>query len=162
MMTAMKFRHELTYDAPMAAVGEMLMDAAFREEVCDRQHVLRHTVTITTAGGGNDVMVDQVQPAAGIPSFARRFVGDEINIVQQEHWPDLAAGTVEATIPGKPGQMSGTIRLAESGGVTTETVDMEITVAIPLVGGRIEGLIADLLRKALETEGAVGRDYLSR
>jgi hypothetical protein len=58
--------------------------------------------------------------------------------------------------------MRGTITLAESGGTTTETVDVEVKVHIPLVGGKIEGLIVDLLRKALVAEGKVGRDYLSR
>ncbi len=45
---------------------------------------------------------------------------------------------------------------------TTETVDVEIKVNIPLVGGKIESLIADMLRKALRAEGEAGRDYLSR
>ena len=57
--------------------------------------------------------------------------------------------------------MTGTINLSESGGVTTETLEMTIKVNIPLVGGKIENLIADLLRKALKAENAVGRDYLS-
>ena len=57
--------------------------------------------------------------------------------------------------------MSGTITLRESGGTTTETVEMEIRVSIPLVGGKIESLIADLLRKALKAENAVGRQYLA-
>ena len=38
---------------------------------------------------------------------------------------------------------------------------MTIKVNIPLVGGKIESLIADLLRKALKSENVVGRDYLS-
>ena len=58
--------------------------------------------------------------------------------------------------------MVGTIRLSESGGTTTETVDLDIKVGIPLVGGKIEGLVADMLLKALRTEQKVGRDYLSR
>ncbi len=38
---------------------------------------------------------------------------------------------------------------------------MEIKVGIPLVGGKIESLIADLLRKALRAENAVGRQHLA-
>jgi hypothetical protein len=64
-------------------------------------------------------------------------------------------------IPGKPGQMNGTVTLREENGTTTETVDMEVRVSIPLVGGKIESLIADLLRKALRAENAVGRQYLA-
>ena len=72
----------------------------------------------------------------------------------------METGRVEVVIPGKPGQMSGTVTLRESGGTTTETVDMEVRVGIPLVGGKLESLIADLLRKALRAENAVGRRHL--
>jgi len=158
---ATKLTYELTYDAPLTDVGEMLMEPAFREQVCAAQGAVRHEVTIGPDGGGMKVVVDQVQPAQGIPGFARKFVGDEINLVQTERWSDIETGVVEVEIPGKPGQMTGTITLREAGGTTTETVSMEIRVSIPLVGGKIESLIADLLRKALRAENAVGRRYLA-
>ena len=107
------------------------------------------------------VLIDQVQTADGIPGFAKKFVGDEINLVQTETWYDAENARVEVVIPGKPGEMTGTVNLSESGGVTTEHVEMTIKVNIPLVGGKIEGLIADLLRKALKAENAVGREYLA-
>jgi hypothetical protein len=112
-------------------------------------------------GGGMKVVVDMVQAAQGIPGFARKFVGDEIQLVQTEYWSDIETARVEVVIPGKPGQMNGTVTVRESGGTTTETVQMEIRVGIPLVGGKIESLIADLLRKALRVENAVGRQYLT-
>jgi len=157
-----KLSYDLTYDAPLTDVGEMLMEPAFREEVCEAQGVLRHTVAITHEGGGMKVVIDQVQRAAGLPGFAKKLVGDEINLIQTEQWSDIETGVVDVVIPGKPGQMHGTISLRESGGTTTETVEMEIKVGIPLVGGKIESLIADLLRKALRTENTVGRAYLAR
>jgi Protein of unknown function (DUF2505) len=157
-----RLTHELTYDAPMADVAEMLADTSFREEVCEFQGVKRAMVSIDSDDNGMEVTIDQVQAAHGIPSFAQKFVGDEINIVQQEYWSSPTEGDITVTIPGKPGEMSGTARLSESGGVTTEKVDLTVKVNIPLVGGRIEGLIADLLLKALKAENTVGRDYLSR
>ena len=57
--------------------------------------------------------------------------------------------------------MSGTQTLRESCGTTTKTVELEVRVGIPLVGGKIESLIADLMRKALKVENAVGRQYLT-
>ena len=159
---AKRLKHELTYDAPMAEVAEMLADTSFRGEVCAFQGVKRAMVSIDSDDNGMEVTIDQVQAAQGIPSFARKFVGDEINIVQQESWSSPTEGDITVTIPGKPGEMKGTARLAESGGVTTETVDLTVKVNIPLVGGKIEGLIADLLLKALKAENKVGRDYLSR
>ncbi|GAB2445900.1 DUF2505 domain-containing protein [Nocardioides hungaricus] len=158
----MRFRHETEYDAPLADVAAMLADPAFREEVCAFQQVIRADVGIDADGDAMTVVVDQVRPAAGIPGFARRFVGDEINIVQREDWASIEEADLHVSIPGKPGEMTGTISLVESGGTTTETVDVRIKVNIPLVGGKIESLIADLLRKALEAESTVGRDYLAR
>ena len=159
-----RLAHDLVYDAPLADVAAMLADPTFREEVCAYQGVLRADVTVDgdASDGGMEVVIDQVQAAQGIPSFAKKFVGDEINIVQRESWSSPEAGDIAVTIPGKPGEMSGTARLRESGGQTTETVDLTVKVNIPLVGGKIEGLIADLLLKALKAENAVGRDYLSR
>jgi hypothetical protein len=156
-----RLTHTMTYDAPLADVSAMLDNTAFREEVCAFQRVLRATVEIDDTPEGMRVVVDQVQPAKGIPSFAKKFVGDEIRIVQTEIWSSETRAELHVTIPGKPGEMTGTITLTESDATTTETVDVQVKVNIPLVGGKIEGLIVDLLRKALDAEQSVGRDYLS-
>lgn len=159
---ATTLNHEMEYDAPLADVAAMLADPAFREEVCAFQRVIRADVSIDTDGDTTTVVIDQVQPAKGIPGFAKKFVGDEINILQREEWASIEEADLHVTIPGKPGEMTGTVTLVESGGTTTETVDVRIKVNIPLVGGKIEGLISDMLRKALDAEHTVGRDYLSR
>ncbi|WP_372726961.1 DUF2505 domain-containing protein [Nocardioides sp.] len=158
-----RLRHTLTYQASLDEVAAMLADPAFREQVCQDQEVLRQTITIDgeAAAGGMEVTIDQVQAAEGIPSFAKKFVGDEINIVQHERWSSPAKADIRVTIPGKPGEISGTAVLTESGGTVSETVELDITVKIPLVGGKIEGLVSDLLLKALKSENRTGRAYLS-
>ena len=154
--------HELTYDAPVEAVTAMLADPAFREEVCRYQRCVRYDVSIDVEGDTKKVRLDQWQPTKGMPSFAKKIVGDETNIVQEETWTSPTHGDITVTIPGKPGQMSGTASIAESGVGTVETISLTIKVNIPLVGGKLEGLIGDLLLKALKAENKVGRDYLSR
>ena len=154
--------HELTYDAPVSEVAAMLADQGFREEVCDYQRVISRKVTVTGSGAGMDVVIDMVQPARGIPSFAQKFVGDTINIVQSESWSSETRGDITVSIPGKPGEMSGTAVLEEAGSGTVETVDLTVKVNIPLVGGKLESLIAGLLEKALIVENTVGRKWLSR
>jgi hypothetical protein len=157
-----RLRHELTYDAPAEAVAAMLADPAFREEVCDFMGVVRRAVVIEPVGEGMHVTIDQWQRTSGMPSFAKRFVGEETNIVQREIWSTPLLGDISVSIPGKPGDMSGTARIEEAHGVTTEAVDMNIKVGIPLLGGKLENLISGLLLKALEAENKVGRDYLAR
>ena len=42
-----------------------------------------------------------------------------------------------------------------------ETVSGDIKVKIPMIGGKLEGLIGDLLTSALEAEERVGRAWLA-
>src|SRR5687768_11370554 len=127
-----KIIEKLRYDgATTAQVHQMLADTAFREKVCDEQRVLRHTVRIEPRSPGMEVEIDQVQAADGIPGFAKKFVGDEIHIVQSERWSSPEHGDIHVSIPGKPGEMKGTAKLTEDSGGTTETVELTVTVGIP-------------------------------
>jgi hypothetical protein len=156
------FRHEMRYDrATPEQVYAMLAEPAFREAVCEYQRYHRHDITITPDGSGMSVTVDQHRPADGVPSFAQKFVGDEINVHQQERWTSPTDARLDVTIPGKPGHMTGTVHLAGDAGGTTETVAVDVKVSIPLIGGKIEGMIADMMVKALRAENKVGRDWLA-
>ena len=129
-----RLHHQMTYDAPLPRVVDMLADPRFREAVCEYQHVLRADVEIERSGDTMTVTVEQVQPTERIPAFAKKFVGNTIDIVQREEWsaPDTAA--LRVTIPGKPGHMEGTISLVETDGTTVVIHD-----SAPLVG-RIQGI----------------------
>jgi hypothetical protein len=157
----MKFSQQLTYDAPPADVLAMLADPAFREKVCVAMSAVRHEVDIDGSGAGMTVVVDQTQPGDGIPSFAKKFVGDEIQIVQRESWKNASSATLLVQIPGKPGDFKGGIDLAGDDDGTVETVAGDIKVKIPMIGGKLEGLIGDLLGKALKSEQRVGRAWLA-
>lgn len=156
----MKFQHELRYDASPDEVYAMLADPAFREQVCEAQHVTECTVEIDEADGSMSVRVDQHRPSDGIPGFAKKFVGDEIHIVQNEEWSSTTDAKLDVGIPGKPGQMKGTVTLRPDGDGTVETVAGELKVNIPMVGGKIEKLIAQMLADALKVEQRVGTSRL--
>jgi hypothetical protein len=154
--------HELAYPrASIDQVSAMLGEVAFREAVCDAQRVLRRRVTITPAGVGRTVELEQVQASDGIPGFARKLVGDEITITTVEDWSSATAATIAVTLPGKPADMKGTITLAPTGDGVVETVVLQISVGIPFVGGKIEGLLVDLMGSALKRENQVGREWLA-
>ena len=158
----MRLTHAMTYEATLAEVGAMLDDPAYRDEVIDAQQPLRGSATFKQDGDTLVVVLDQVQRADAIPGFARKLLGDEINIVQREEWTSASHADLHVTIPGKPGRMVGSIQLTEENGATTETIDVEISVALPLIGSKLESLVGNLLLKALRAEERVARDYLSR
>jgi hypothetical protein len=158
----MKFEHTLRYDASPAEVFAMLGDPGFREEVCEAQHVSECTVEIDGVDDTMTVKVDQRRPSDGIPSFAKKFVGDTIHIAQREEWHSSTDAVLDVTIPGKPGHMKGTVTLRPDGDGTVETVTGELKVHIPIVGGKIEGLVIELFEHALEAEQRIGKAWLAR
>jgi hypothetical protein len=156
-------RYELRYDdATPEQVYAMLADPEFRDAVCQYQRFPRREVTITPTAAGMDVKVDQYRPATEVPSFARKLVGEELNIVQTESWSSATEASLHVTIPGKPGDMKGTVTLTAVDGGTTEVVAVEVKTSIPLIGGKIETLIGDMLGKAVRAENRVGKDWLTR
>ncbi|QIG44215.1 DUF2505 domain-containing protein [Nocardioides anomalus] len=152
---------ELTYDAPAAEVHRMLTTASFRQEVCDRLRVVSATVSVHHDAVATEVVIDQVQRADGLPSIATKLLGDTVHVVQRERWTTPTRADVEVSVPGRPGEMRGTVRLEERGVVTVEVVELDVRVRVPLAGGRLEALVADLLDRALDVEHTTGQNYLS-
>ncbi|MET0999127.1 MAG: DUF2505 domain-containing protein [Marmoricola sp.] len=156
----MKLRHEITYDAPLGDVFAMLSDPDFRQASAKAMGVISAEVTITPAGEGITVRIDQVQPTEGVPGFARKFAGETTRAVQTEEWASPEGGSISIETPGKPTSIKGTLALSESGGVTTETLDVEVKVKVPLIGGKLESLMADLVTKGMDKEQAAGVAWL--
>jgi hypothetical protein len=161
MMAAMHFRHELSYAAAPDDVFEMLADPAFREKVCAAQRVVSAEVAVDRTGEGFVLSSDQVQRTEGLPSFARKFAGETTRAVQVEEWPDEHGGTLRIDTPGKPSSMQGTIALVPTATGTTEVVELDIKVKVPLIGGKLESLLADQVRGAMDTEHEVGIAWLA-
>jgi carbon monoxide dehydrogenase subunit G len=156
----MRFRHELRYDAPPDRVFAMLADPAFRRSVAEAMDVISADVDLQPAGDGFTLTVDQLQRTDDLPSFARTFAGDSTQAIQRETWVDRSGGSLEIEAPGKPTHVSGTITLLPDGTGTKEVVDLEIKVKVPLVGGKLEKLMAEKVKAGMDQEHAVGIDYL--
>lgn len=155
-MTA-RLSRDLSYDAPLRDVHDMLHDVGFRERVMADQHVLRGRASVD----GEVVTVDRVQSAERLPAFAVKVIGREIEIVQVETWTSTDHADVEVLIPGKPGEIRGTIDLLEREGRTVQRVALTVTVRIPLVGGKVEAVVEEMLEKALEREQETGARWLA-
>ena len=157
----MLLRHEITYDAPLADVFAMLSDPEFRQASAKAMGVISADVVITPNGHGISVRIDQVQPTEGVPGFAKKFAGETTRAVQTEEWVSPAGGTITIETPGKPTSIKGTLSLAEAGGRTTETLDVEVKVKVPLLGGKLESLMADLVTKGMDKEQTAGAAWLA-
>ena len=155
----MKLRRENSYDATVDEVLAMLFDKAYREKVSAAKQALTSEITIERDGETTTVIVDETQ-APSIPSFARKFVGDSVQLVQRATWTGSSAD-FEVEIPGKPGHLKGTLTLTPDGARTREVIDAEVTVKVPLLGGKLEELIGGIFGKTLETQNAVAVAWLA-
>ena len=161
-MPMKRVSHTLTY--PGTTVDEVFAiyaDPTFRKAVADYQHVVDFACEITPDSAGMAVRLEQAHGTDRIPGFARKLVGDEIRFVQEEAWSAPSAADMHVTIPGKPGEMSGTETLTQSGPDVVQTIDLTIKVSMPFVGGKVEDPIGDFIRKAFEAENKVGVKWLA-
>jgi len=162
-MCAMKFQHTSTYDAPATDVYAMLTDAAWRERVGAAQGVVASTVTITPEGADNAgcrIVIDQEQNTAGLPAIAKKIAGETTRAVVTEVWASPTHGTIEILAPGKPTKAVGTVTLESDGDTTRHVTDLEVTVKVPLLGGKLEQIMADNIGRGLVTEQTVGAAWL--
>jgi hypothetical protein len=160
MMCDMKFRHELSYDASPDRVFEMLADPAFRQAACAAQDVISAEVDVQRTAGGFSLTVDQLQRTDDLPSFARTFAGQSTRAIQREEWADTTGGTLRLEAPGKPSSIGGTITLRPEGSGTVEIVELDVKIKVPLIGGKLEKLLADKVRAGMDAEHGVGVAWL--
>jgi hypothetical protein len=156
----MRFRHENRYDASVEDVVGLQTDQAYRSSLRSRTRAAAHEVTVTRQGATTVVLVDQRLRTEGIPTFAQKLVGDTIQLVQREEWTGSTA-TFELTIPGKPGHLRGTVTVEPDGDGAVERLDGEAKASIPLVGGKIEKLLVDLVTQSLDRSQARAAAWLA-
>ena len=154
--------HTLTYPGTTVdAVYAMLADQAFRKAVADYQRVTDFSCDIIPAGSGMKVRLEQAHGTDRIPSFAQRLVGSEIRFVQEESWSSPSGADINVTIPGQPGEMTGSTSLTQSADDVVRQIELRVKVSIPLVGGKLEDLVAGFVTKAFDAENKVGVKWLT-
>lgn len=156
----MKFRKEIRFDAGVDDVYAMLVSAAFRERVAEEAGATSWDVQVTETPDGVRSLVESTAPTSGLPGFAKSVIGSQMSIRQEEVYRGQQ-GTLTVTLPGKPGSLNGQITLTEDGAATVQTVTAEVKVSIPLVGGRIEKLIGQVMGNLLKLQGRVGAAWLA-
>jgi uncharacterized protein YndB with AHSA1/START domain len=161
MMSAMKIRHEVTYQAGVDEVFAMLTDPAFRRRSCDAMEVVSADIVVERHGDGARVVIDQVQRTQGVPAFARKVAGETTRAIQTEEWADRASATLTVDTPGKPTDIKGRLTLTGDGSTTTETFEGEVKAKVPLIGSKLEALMSDLFRAGMETEHEAGVAWLA-
>ncbi len=161
----MDLNREYTYDASPAEVFAMFTDPAFVERRLTATGSMESKVDLSPDGDGVRITTHRVLPPK-VPDFVRKFVGDQIDLDEVEHWgPADAAGnrtgTVEVSISGAPVKLQAATALTATATGTSYTVVGTVKASVPLFGRKIEDATAPAVTGALDKEAEVGRDWLA-
>lgn len=155
----MRLNRTLSYDAPAAEVVAMMQDPAFWDRVAVATDALASRTSVSMTGEVVEVVTDQQQAVAGVPSFARKFVGESTQAIVTARWRGERAA-YEVRTPGKPTSIDGSVAVTSRAGGSDVVYDLEVKASVPLVGGKLEKLVCDLTGAGFDQEHAVGVTWL--
>jgi hypothetical protein len=101
-----------------------------------------------------------------LPSLVRTVLSGDVVIERSEHWRREGmghyTGDVNVTIPGTPGSATGVMRLRDTDDGSVLHIRIEVTVNVPLIGGKIEGTVSGHVQGLLASESAFTQEWLAR
>lgn len=157
----MRFRKEIHFAGTVEEVRAMMLDSEFRNKVALETNGSPADSRVEETPEGPR-SVNEVRPSLEeLPAFARPVVGAGLVIHQEEHWTSSDRAAMSVRSRGRPGHIEGTITLTPAEGGTLQTTDAEITVKVPLVGGRVETLMGKILGNVLKVQGRLGNEWLA-
>jgi Protein of unknown function (DUF2505) len=93
-----------------------------------------------------------------LPSIVRNLMAGDVVIERTETWtpsgPGAYRGGAQVLIKGTPAAATGSMSLQDAGSGSELVVRTDVTVQVPIIGGKIESVVADKVKEllALETE----------
>lgn len=163
----MKLVHVMTYDAPAAEVYAMLTDPEFQERRAQAGNPVECAASVSSNGDGGATIEVSRLLAVELPGMLQRLTGDKIRIKETQTWvpgpadADTREGRLEVRIAGQSGGVDGTLRMTGTAKQTRIDLDATIKANLPLVGGKIESFVAEMLTKFLTKEEELGRAWLA-
>ncbi|GIG25960.1 DUF2505 domain-containing protein [Cellulomonas denverensis] len=156
----------LALDTDAVTAGRMLADPVYvRAKVLAGGGEVLHVDVTPGENGAFTVTTRRALPTDLIPSQARAFIGDRLEVRQAEAWegPDDDGGrrgTVAVEIAGAPVRLTGTVALIPEGERSRVVYDGDLKASVPLFGAMVEEAAAKAVRSALQAEEAVAAEWV--
>ena len=159
----MQFNDKHTFDKPAATVLKMFSDKAYFERKYKELgygniEVLEHKADAKKFR----IKVRYSAPnSAPLPDFAKKFLGETNTVVQSDTWDlEKRTGRLEAEIKGVPVKVAADMKLADEGAGSTNTLKWNLSCGIPLIGGKLEQVVAGDIKAKGATDLAKSREIL--
>lgn len=150
-------------------MAELLSDPAFIDHRVEASRPLKYEASTSgSARGPLVIKTRRTLPTTRIPDAFKRFVGQGIELELSEGWaaPDTAGnrdGELTLNVVGLPAKASGSVALRATGTDScTLSYSGDLSVSIPLVGGKVEKVAVEAVSQALEVEKRATLEWLNR
>jgi hypothetical protein len=156
-----RFEHRASFPVPVDTVYSTLVDEAFltarlRDIGGKGAALLDHR----TSDDGADFRLRQGVDAQRLPGAVRSILSGDLVVEREERWHGQES-TGRATISGVPAEITSRGRLASRGDGTELVISAEVKVSIPLIGGKIEKVVAEQVTKLLAAEAEYAEKWLA-
>lgn len=153
--------------APPEQAFALMATEEFQDAKCVDAGAVKHRVSVVENGADTVITAERTMPSDGLPDAAKSLVGPSITVVETQTWGPVVGdgsrtGRVELRAKGVPMTMTGTLSLAPDGDGTQESIEADLKVAVPLMGGRLEKAAAPVIIAAIDSEIALAQQRLSR
>lgn len=140
--------------------GAMVDETYLRDRLAAIGGTNAELVSFSSSDGKASYELKQGVPAEHLPSMAKSLLGGDLVIKRVESWA-AGAGTVEVTLSGVPGRLDGGFTVTDNGSGSKVTLTGEVKVSIPLMGGKLEKVIAEQVVVLLDKESEFTSEWLA-
>lgn len=159
----MQFEQTHSFDKGADAVIRMFTDRAYFErkyaQIARAYEVLEHEQD------GDDFRIRcrvTIESDAPLPGFAKKFMGETMDVVQTDEWNAATrTGKLTLELPGVPAELSADMAVSEAGDGAQNTLRWTIKCNIPLVGGKLEKVLAADIEAKAARDVAVSNEILA-
>lgn len=159
----MRFEERHSFERNADAVMRMYVDRRFFERKYETTgardiRVLEHE---SSAARFRIKCRYTVNNEADLPELAKKFIGAETVVTQEDEW-DIAArsGRLVLDLKGTPAKVTAAMHLGDEGVGCVNRMVWTVDCGIPLIGGKLERVIADDIRRRSLADLAASRTIL--
>lgn len=156
----MQLTYKHTYNGTPEQVVALMRNKDFIIDVAKHAGATSHDVQI-------DGNVTQLRMSLPVPGDVAKFVGKDVDLSQRFEWAEPAAdgtstGQVNVSVKGLPVTVEATAVLRPTGAATTGEYSGDLRVKIPLVGGKVEKMVAPFIEQAFAGIERRAQEWLAR
>ncbi len=153
------------FDAPIAACWEMFHDPdSHAAKFTAMGHRELEVVEVDVSEDRLRIVIDRLVDV-DVPSFARKVFQPTNRVRSIDEWvrkdDATCAGTFVLSTKGVPVEISGTTLLTADGGRSDYEIEVDVTVRVPLIGGRVAEVARGIVDQQLTDEFRLGDDWLA-